>query len=154
MKVKLFRKSRVLIIGLAVAVSAVTGISFQQAWAVTAPSAGGGTTINLSNNQPQKYYCGDAQHGKVYTSINIGCSHQGNPITDMLFAIIRLLSDGVGIVVIGSIIVAGIQYSASRGDPKATEAALTRIRSSLVALLIFIFAYAMLNYVIPAGFFQ
>lgn len=98
------------------------------------------------------YYCG-APPNQVPTSINFGCKHVGNPITDLAFAIIRLLSDGVGIVVIGSVIVGGIQYTSSRGDPKATEQAITRIRSSLMALLIFIFAYAILNYVIPQGLF-
>ncbi len=88
----------------------------------------------------------------VTTSIDLGCSHVGNPIVDLLFAIIRLLSDGVGLVVVGSIVVAGIQYTTSRADPNATAQAQNRIRSSLIALLIFIFAYAILNYVVPGQF--
>lgn len=81
--------------------------------------------------------------------IDIGCRGQGNAIMDSLFGIIRFLSDGVGLVVVGSIIVGGIQYSASRGDPQATALAINRIRSSLIALLIYIFAYAFLNYILP-----
>jgi type IV secretion system pilin len=111
------------------------------------------TTINTSTSSGA-YHCGDTTHGEVFTSINIGCKGVGNPILDMLFAFIRLLSDGVGILIIGSIVVAGIQYTASQGDPNASAAAIKRIRTSLIALLIFIFAYAMLNYVIPAGFFS
>jgi hypothetical protein len=88
----------------------------------------------------------------IKTSIDIGCVGKGNPIADMTFAFIRVLSVGVGLVVVGSIIVAGIQYTTSRGDPKATAAAETRIKSSVVALLIYIFGYAILNYIIPAGF--
>lgn len=91
---------------------------------------------------------------QVTTSIDLGCRNEGNPITDLLFAIIRLLSAGVGIVVIGSIVVAGIQYSASRDDPQATAKARGRIATSLGALLIYIFAYAILNYVIPGQFFK
>lgn len=90
----------------------------------------------------------------VKIAIDLGCKGHGNPVADLTFAIIRLLSDGVGLVVIGSIIVAGIQYTTSQDDPKATAAAQQRIRSSIVALIIFIFAYAILNYVIPAGFFR
>jgi hypothetical protein len=101
-------------------------------------------------NLPKNVHCGGGNgQATVVTSIDLGCTGRGNPIMDMLFAFIRLLSDGVGIVVIGSIIVAGIQYSASQGDPNNTSKAITRIRSSLIALLIFIFAYAILNYVIP-----
>ena len=119
----------------------------------------------------QKYGCGsDGQSGQglVLTTINFGCKGnacvQGNSsygtdptfcnnyhngILDLSFAIIRFLSDGVGIVIIGSIIVAGIQYTTSQGDPNATSAAMGRIRSSLIALLIFLFTYAILNYVVP-----
>ena len=68
---------------------------------------------------------------------------------DALFGFIQFLSYGVGLVVVGSIIVGGIQYSASRGDPQATAQAINRIRSSLIALLIYIFGFAFLNYLLP-----
>lgn len=122
----------------------------------TAPSspASGTPTVTVTTTSQPSYYCGSG-NDKVYTSIDIGCDHKiSNPIADMVFAIIRLLSDGVGIVVIASVIVGGIQYSVSHGDPQASAAAVGRIRSSVMALFIFIFAYAILNYVIPAGFFQ
>lgn len=69
----------------------------------------------------------------------------------MLFGIIRFLSDGVGIVVVLSLIIAGVQYSAAGGDPNAAQGAIKRIRSSITALLIFIFSYAILNYVLPGA---
>jgi hypothetical protein len=97
--------------------------------------------------------CGGGKgNTSVTTSINIGCKGTGNPITDLTFAVIRFLSAGVGLVIIASLIVAGIQYSASRGDPQATAQAVKRIRSAVTALIIFIFGYAILNYLIPAGF--
>jgi hypothetical protein len=98
--------------------------------------------------------------GKTYsnptvdTSIDLGCQKRGNPITDMLFAVIRLLSAGVGIVVVASVIVAGIQFSTARSDPQAAGSAIGRIRASVIALLIYIFAYALLNFLIPGGFFN
>lgn len=101
-----------------------------------------------------KYYCGNWKAYHFTTNIDFGCSHHGNPIMDITFAILRVLSDGVGIVVVGSVIYGGILYVMSKGDPQATAKAIGRIRSSLTALLIFIFAYAILNYLIPQGFFQ
>ena len=116
--------------------------------------------------------CGAGSGLYVKTSINFGCYGNGcsgstagyadgsycskthNGIVDLLFAIIRFLSDGVGLVVIVSVIIGGIQYIMSRGDPNATGAAIKRLTSALTALLIFIFAYAILNYVIPVGFFK
>ncbi len=94
------------------------------------------------------HQCGGGSNS--YTpSVDIGCKGIGNPIMDALFGIIRFLSLGVGLIVIGSIIVGGIQYTASRGEPQATALAINRIRASLFALIIYIFAYAALNYIIP-----
>jgi len=82
------------------------------------------------------------------------CSQYHNPVSDGVFSIIRFLSAGVGIVIVASTIVAGIQYTLSHDNPNEVNSAKTRIRSNLIALLIFIFAYAILNYIIPGGFFR
>jgi len=95
---------------------------------------------------------GGSGHNGIKAAINIGCKGVGNPITDLVFAIIRLLSDGVGLIVIGSLIVAGVQYSAAGGDPNGTANAVKRIRSTVMALFVYIFGYAFLNFILPAGF--
>jgi hypothetical protein len=116
------------------------------------PNTSSANTTSNCNNQIElaKKVCGTPPG--VPTSIDFGCISEGNPITDILFAIIRFLSAGVGIVVIGSIIVGGMQYIGSRGEPQSTSKAIERIRSSVIALIIFIFGYAILNYIIPGGF--
>lgn len=118
--------------------------------------------------------CG-AQSGAVKTSINFGCAGANcppmnangtyphspdaycnayhNALVDLLFAVIRFLTDGIGLIIIASLIIAGIQYTTSQGDPSAIKQATTRIRSSATALALFIFAYAILNYIVPNGFF-
>ena len=107
--------------------------------------------------------CGKGNNA-VSLSVNIGCigdAYGGegnvdvefNPIVDMMFAFFRFLSAGVGIVVIGSIILAGIQYSASKGNPQATEAAMKRISGSVIALVLYIFMFAIANFIIPGGMF-
>ena len=119
----------------------------------------GSISLNCTNQAPDCFFnsqpshtCGNGSDA-VKTSIDIGCTGQiGNPIIDVAYAIIKILTDGVGLVIIGSIVVGGIQYSASAGDPQATSRAITRIRESLIALVIFIFGFAILNYVIPVGF--
>lgn len=103
--------------------------------------------------------CGKGD-GAVETSINFGC--KGDNCTadncgagiDAAFAIIRFLSAGVGLAVVASLVYAGIQYIGSRGDPTAVQLAQERIRNTLIALIIFIFSYAILNYIIPTGFFS
>lgn len=114
---------------------------------------GGGSTgstgpLQLSHTQANGDTCGGGKSA-VKTSIKIGCAGKGNPILDMTFAFIRFLSYGAGLVIVGSLILAGIQYSTSRGDPQASAAAQKRIQSTILALLIFIFASAILDYVLP-----
>ena len=70
---------------------------------------------------------------------------------DMLFAFIRFLSYGVGLVIVASLTYAGIQYIGSRGDPSANAQAVKRIQANVSALLLFVFAYAILNYIIPGA---
>ena len=109
--------------------------------------SGGGVTTTTPATQ---HYCGGGSQ-KVAVSIDFGCQGKGNPIIDMLFAVIRLLSDGVGLVIIASLIVAGIQFTSSRGDPQATANATKRIQSNVTALILFFFTYAILNYLVPGA---
>ncbi|MDO8265402.1 MAG: hypothetical protein Q7T41_00500, partial [Candidatus Saccharibacteria bacterium] len=67
--------------------------------------------------------------------------------------LLRFVSTGVGIIVTGSIVWAGIQYATSRGNPQGTEAALKRVYNSVIALLIYIFSFAILNFLVPGGLF-
>lgn len=67
---------------------------------------------------------------------------------------IQLMSALVGIVVTISIVIGGVQYASSAGDPQAAAAAKARIRNSIIALLTFLFLYALLNWLIPGGLFH
>lgn len=137
------------------------------AYALRAPAGAGGTPNPPAPVANAVHQCGSG-HEKTVTAINFGCKGEacvrGGPggaycngdhsaIVDMLFAIIRFLTNGVGLIVVGSLVWAGIQYTAAKGDPQAAAAAIKRVHSSVIALLMFVFAYALLNYVIPAGFF-
>lgn len=95
------------------------------------------------------HYCGDPNKDFVNTSIDLGCKGKGNPILDLAFAAIRFLSYGVGLVIVGSLTYAGIQYTGSRGDPNANAQAVKRIQANVTALLLFVFAYAIVNYIVP-----
>lgn len=104
------------------------------------------------DGSPTGKQCGD--NPVVKTSIDLGCKGKGNPITDLSFAIIRLLSDGVGLVIVGGLMAAGIQFTMSRGDPQLRAKAIGRISHVIIALFIYIFSYAIINYVVPQGFFK
>lgn len=70
-----------------------------------------------------------------------------------LLALTNVLSGLVGITVVIMIIVGGIQYSAAGDDPQKVGEAKKKITNALLALLIFIFMFAFLQWVIPGGLF-
>ena len=65
--------------------------------------------------------------------------------------IIALLSAIVGVVVIISIIIGGIQYSSASGDPSKLQAAKSRITNSIIGLVAFFFLFAFIQWVVPGG---
>ncbi len=74
-------------------------------------------------------------------------------VTKYINPTINLLAAFVGIAVTLSIIIGGIQYGSSAGDPQKAAQAKNRIRNSLIALISFIFLYSLLNFLIPGGAF-
>jgi hypothetical protein len=96
------------------------------------------------------HQCGSGESA-IKTKFDFGCRGKGNPIFDVLFAIIRFLTFGVGIAVVIAIILAGIKYTSSEGNPEITMAAKTQIQNAVIALLIYLFAFALLNFLVPGG---
>ncbi len=66
---------------------------------------------------------------------------------------INALSGLVGIVIVIMMIIGGIEYSAAGNDPQRVSAARSKISNALLALLVFIFMYAFLQWVVPGGIF-
>lgn len=105
-----------------------------------------------------KYQCGQGDNA-IKTKFNFGCLGDNAPagtgaIMDLTFAIIRFLSFGVGIVLVISIIYAGIQYSSSEGNPEATQNAKNRVRDAVVGLIVYIFAFSFIQFLVPGGLFK
>ncbi len=72
-------------------------------------------------------------------------------IIDYLVIFIQVLSGLVGLVIIGVMIIGGIQYSTARGNPQAVAAAIQRITNAVLALVVFLFAFALLQWLVPGG---
>jgi hypothetical protein len=67
-----------------------------------------------------------------------------NPVINGLAIVVVL-----GVVI--SIIIGGIQYSASADQPQAAAAAKGRIINAVIALIAFIFFYTFLQWIVPGG---
>lgn len=87
--------------------------------------------------------------------MNYFSSQSQNPIlTDLLLPGINFMSGIVGIVVIASIVIAGIQYITSSGNPEAAASARRRIQASVISLVVYIFGFALLQWLVPGGLFN
>jgi len=91
--------------------------------------------------------------------VDSDCPSNGNPelsqdncgIIKYLVLFIKFLSAIVAIVVVASVIIGGIQYSTSADDPGAVTAAKKRIMNALLALALYVFTFAILQYLVPGG---
>jgi hypothetical protein len=81
------------------------------------------------------------------------CLSQGKTgqIMQILQIGINVLAAAVGVIAVIMLIIGGIQYSSSNGNPQAVTAAKQRIINVLMGLVAFIFLYAFLQWLIPGG---
>jgi hypothetical protein len=95
--------------------------------------------------------CPPGNSDPAVTSGNCATASHCDLIVKYINPLINLLAALVGVAVTISIIVGGIQYASSGGDPQKVTLAKTRIRGAIIALITFIFLYALLNFLIPGG---
>lgn len=76
-----------------------------------------------------------------------------NPIFVYLKAILRFMAAGIGLAVAGGIIFGGYMYMTARANAGQIEKAKVVIINSVVGLFLFIFMYAILQFIIPGGIF-
>lgn len=80
------------------------------------------------------------------------CSNDCGLVAKYGIPLINFAAGLVGIAATISIVIGGIQYSASGDNPQATSAAKKRIANAVLALLGFLFLYAALQWILPGGF--
>lgn len=65
---------------------------------------------------------------------------------------INLLSVMFGLIAVASLIMGGIQYSASEGDPQKASQAKSRIANTIMAIFAYALLYGFLQFLVPGGF--
>lgn len=128
---------------------------------------GVGPAIPLtSNDRSGENWCGNMREddgsynedANFQTKFNFGCLGERapkglGPIQDLVFALVRFASIGIGIVITIALIASGIQYSMAQGNPEASQKAKTRAREALIGFAVYIFAFSILQFLIPGGLF-
>ncbi|MBI2589005.1 hypothetical protein HYW35_02260 [Candidatus Saccharibacteria bacterium] len=82
------------------------------------------------------------------------CLKNNGIIKKFIQPIVNFLSAVVAVVIVGSIMFAGIQYALAGDKAEAVGAAKKRIVSSLFAFLVFLLTFAFLQWLIPGGVFK
>jgi hypothetical protein len=118
-------------------------------WAPTKVQAGGKPADNPDTTQP-------TDKPPERTDPSVECEkgledYETCGITRNIVLLINVLSATLGVVVTAVIIIAGIQYSASAGNPQAAAAARQRIVNAALALLFFAGMYGFLQWIVPGG---
>lgn len=92
----------------------------------------------------------DCQGENIQAGVSIESgNHCG--ILDYFVIIINVLSGIAGIIIVGAIVAAGMQYSSAGSDPQKVSAAKNRIKGAIIALLLLLFGFSILNFFVPGG---
>lgn len=111
---------------------------------ISVQALGGSVSQQKYFSQTPAYKSNDCNDSGGVNSENCG-------IIAYIVIFINVLSVLAGIIITASIAYGGIQYSMSGSDPQKVSAAKERIRNAIIALVLFIFGYALLNYLVPGG---
>lgn len=87
--------------------------------------------------------------GDVETSL-IQCDGEGG-IGGVLLIVINVLLIGIGAAAVIGIIISGVQYSASAGDPALMAKARKRIIEIIIGVLAYGLLWTFLQWLIPGG---
>lgn len=109
------------------------------------------TTVEATN------MCGEpvfAEVEKPKTSILNGCADKategdGAGVMCILSLVLSILTYGVGILGVIGIIISGIQYMTSQGDPSKMAKAKSRILQVVIGLLVYAIMWAALRFLVP-----
>lgn len=100
---------------------------------------------------PTTTYAASCEDGDAKKCIE---GSKANAIMVKILFFIRFLSALVLVVAVIMIIIGGIQYTTSNGNPQAVAAAKKRISDVFIGLLAYIFLWAFLEWLIPGGLWK
>lgn len=88
------------------------------------------------------------------TSFNWGVSSTGcggADTTNLISTVFKVLAGIVGIAVVGGISWGGMLYTTSNGNSAKAQQGITTIVNAVIGLLLFIFMFALTNFIVPGG---
>jgi uncharacterized membrane protein YraQ (UPF0718 family) len=116
------------------------------------------TTAVLADTPPCSENCagngGPSGSGAGPNAQQLSGSLKKNPVVRDLNDIVSFLGAGVGVIVVGTLILGGIQYSLAGDSADAVSKAKQRITNGLIALVAYLLIFGFLQWIIPGGLFN
>ncbi len=119
--------------------------------ATTDPAQGGGGSAAPSNTVKCTDGSDQGDCAKTTAFSFAGCGTDAVGIRCLAVEILKFLSVGVGLAVVGGIAAGGIVYSTAEGSPGKTQAGIKIITNSVIGLLLYLLMFAILQFMIPGG---
>jgi len=107
----------------------------------------------ITDDNQQGVYVAIAVNGKHCFPIN-STKLQDNAIFLYITAILKVVSGLAGIATLGGIVWAAVLFVTARANASQVEKARLIMVNSILGLLLFIFMYAILQYLVPGGLFS
>lgn len=82
------------------------------------------------------------------------CSNGNSGIIGLVTSIFNILSVGVGLAAVISIIIGGVIYATSGANPENAKKGIKQIQNAGIALVLFAGFWAIMNFLIPGGLFN
>jgi hypothetical protein len=150
-------------------VSSLIGSSGGSTGTGTGGDTGGGTTTPISGstaatNSGASGFGGDVPWTDAQLAAGCDSSKHPDPVVclknpktesgkiwSIISLVLNLLSGAIGVAAVIMLVMGGIQYAASNGDPSAVTAAKKKISNVLLGLAAYVFLFAFLQWLIPGG---
>lgn len=123
--------------------------NFQSSWAPTSQNNSAVNSGCSSLDPTCTPTGGDCKGDGTIESVN----EKNCGIISYIVIITNVLSALVGVIIVTMIIWGGIQYSSAGADPSKVQAAKQKIFNALLALVLFVFGFAIVQWLIPGGIF-
>ena len=151
-RVNVVKKISTLLSALAVGLTAAAMMA-----AVTPSTTSAQTSTNSFESTDSSTACPEGKYVKddgspCATSRSIPVPESKNSsIIEQVNFLITLMTAIVGVIIAISLVAAAITYSSAGGDPSRVAAAKKRITNSIVALIAYIFAFGVIEWLVPGG---
>lgn len=80
-----------------------------------------------------------------------GLSSDNCGIIKMIVVLTNILAGLAGVAIVATLTFAGIQYSSAGADPSKIQAAKGKMFNAVLALLLLVFGFALLQWLVPGG---